>query len=159
MKLYNGIQHYLLRNLILIHFTIFSSSPFLPAFLHLSLSLSLSPPPLPLSSLNFLPPLAVKPILRAFSSQLRWAVNSNALLQTLLVDANPDTGINVQWLDPSSNLINDSQYSTSTDNNGSTVYQVTLPSLGENDGGIYTCVVENIIGSSRRTFNLFITRT
>ena len=45
----------------------------------------------------------------------------------------------------------------SMDSNGSTVYELTLPSLEEDDGGIYTCVVENSIGSSRQTFDLFIT--
>ena len=131
--------------------------------LSLSLPLPLSPPlslfPLsPLFHPLFLlpPPLTDAPILRAFSNQLRYVIGSTAILQTLLVGAGPMTGITVRWLDPSDSLIDRVQYNE-VDNNGSTVYELTLPSLGENDGGVYTCVVQNHIGISTQTFELFIT--
>ena len=89
-------------------------------------------------------------------TQLRWVVGSTATLRALLVDAKPKTGITYKWLDSSGRVISAVQYSMSN-NNGSTVYEVTLPSLGENDGGTYACVVGNNISTSSQPFDVFVT--
>ena len=99
----------------------------------------------------------VKPILEAFSEELRWMVGSTATLQTRLVSANPNTGITVRWLNPSGGVIPSSQYSMSGEVTGSVVYGVTLPDLTETSEGVYTCEVNNSIGTSTQTFHIVVT--
>ena len=98
----------------------------------------------------------VAPILEQLSTQLRWRVGTTAILQTRLVDANPNTGLSYHWLSPSGAMIPNNQYAMLTIN-GSVVYEVSLPDLTEASGGTYSCVVWNNISHSSQTFELFVT--
>ena len=96
----------------------------------------------------------VKPILKPYTSsaQARVVEGSNATLQTLLVDANPMDITSIRWLRPSRDVIPHTQYSSINTTNG-TVYTVTLT---PSSGGIYTCEVENSIGTSNINFTLIV---
>ena len=81
-------------------------------------------------------------------------LGSNATLQTLLMDANP-MDVTVRWLEPSGDVIPDSQYSSFNTSNG-TVYTVDLITLTPSSGGVYTCEIENSIGISIVNFTLLV---
>ncbi len=98
--------------------------------------------------------LSVKPNLKPYqasSTPLRVMLGSNVTLQTLLVDANP-LDVTVRWLGPSRDLIPDSQYSSFNH----TVYTVTVTTLTPSSKGVYTCEVENSVGTSTLNFTLTV---
>ena len=101
--------------------------------------------------------ISVKPNLKPYlsSTSVQAILGSNATLQTLLVDANP-MDVAVQWLGPSRELIPDSQYGSFNAANNHTVYTVTVANLTSSSEGVYTCEVENSIGTSAVNFTLLM---
>ena len=68
-----------------------------------------------------------------------------------MVDANP-TDVDIRWLEPSGALIPDSQYNSFNTSYGR-VYTVTFT---PSSGGVYTCEVENSVGTSSVNFTLLV---
>jgi hypothetical protein len=101
--------------------------------------------------------LSVKPNLKPYqasSTPLRVMLGNDVTLQTLLVDANP-MDVTIRWLEPSRDLIPNSQYSSINADN-QTVYTVTLINLTPSSEGVYTCEVENSVGISTVNFTLIV---
>ena len=98
----------------------------------------------------------VKPNLKPYptSTPVQAMLGSSATLQTLLVNANP-MDVTIRWLGPSGDVVADSQYSSFNISNG-TVYIVNLMTLTPSSGGVYTCEIENSIGTSNVNFTLLV---